>query len=250
MNQLNQCGQFLPDRGKFLQCAADSMASPEQLRVMNCYRDADGSNLRFASCVSGAEGRGLRRETINCIETSMKDGTDIDACAATQFGSPDVQRLITCASQSSKEQGQVNWIGTAICMAGNTYLTPEQTIVAQCMVNSGGEPLDFVACAGGQLTSRELNKCLSEGIGGDNGCFGNNNSVIIALRNMENDLRNGLGPNNDLVKAVNTVRNDLTHGPGPNNDLVRATNQIGQAFQQVGQQTQDTIRNVFPGLFH
>jgi hypothetical protein len=136
-------------------------------------------------------------------------------------------------------------------MAGDRHLTPEQTIVAQCMVDSGGEPLDFVACAGGQLTARELNKCLSDGIGGDEGCFGNNNSVLVALRNMESDLRRGgLGPNNDLVRAVNTVRNDLINGPGPNNDLVRATNQIGQAFQHVGQQVQDNIRAVFPGLFH
>jgi hypothetical protein len=51
-------------------------------------------------------------------------------------------------------------------------------------------------CAASRLTARELTKCVEHGIGGDDGCFGNNNNLVG---------RNGF-----------VVRNIAALGGGPN----------------------------------
>lgn len=79
----------------------------------------------------------------------------------------------------------------------------------------------------------ELEKCLTDGIGGD-GCFGDNNDLLgkkgwtaRTLSNAVNDVINGPGPNHDLFgrngwlgTQLENVRKDFEEGPGRNHDIV------------------------------
>ena len=102
-------------------------------------------------------------------------------------------------------------------------LTPEQQIAVQCVAETGGQPYAAAGCAATQLT-----------VGGDRGCFGNNNDLVgrngwtaRTFSNVVSDIQHGPGPNNDLVgsngfvvRTAQNIQNDIRNGPGRNNDLV------------------------------
>jgi hypothetical protein len=96
----------------------------------------------------------------------------------------------------------------------------------QCAISSGGQPYAFAGCVGTQLTVNELDKCMTQGIGG-RGCFGDNNTLIKYYKNQWKDVTKGPGPSNDLVgrdgfvmRSIENARRDITEGPGERNDLV------------------------------
>ena len=128
--------------------------------------------------------------------------------------------------KSQAESADPSAIGIATCLAaGQLRLNPELTIAVECAATSGGEPLVFAGCAGGRLTARELEKCLSNGIG-EGGCFGPNNEIVKGLRQLGVDMEQVLNPNGFAIQAFNTAVNDINNGPGPNNDVVRAIETI------------------------
>ena len=85
-------------------------------------------------------------------------------------------------------------------MAGRQTLTPEQQVIVQCALQTGGEPISLTTCVGGQLTMNELSKCLSIGIGG-RGCFGDNNTATAFVNNAWRGVRSGLGSNDSSAAA-------------------------------------------------
>ncbi|MEH3085466.1 MAG: hypothetical protein PGN26_02760 [Xylophilus ampelinus] len=126
-------------------------------------------------------------------------------------------------------------------------MNPELTVAVECAMTSGGEPMTFAGCTGGRLTTMELNKCFTIGVGG-NGCFGDNNEIVKGLRavgvdlqrimgpngfavqnwnNAINDIQRGPGPNNEVNKAIRTINNDLKNGMGENNDIRKALKNFG-----------------------
>lgn len=113
-----------------------------------------------------------------------------------------------------------------VCAAGNS-LTPEQQAFLECAIQTGGQPYAYAGCVGTRLTLNEIDKCFSQGIGGD-GCFGDNNTIVNFHKNAWKDVTEGPGPSNDLVgedgALVRTMRNawsDITEGPGPNNEICK-----------------------------
>ena len=85
------------------------------------------------------------------------------------------QVALQCAAQSDGDT-----TGFAACAGSNLFnlnLNPEQQIAVSCVVETGGQPYAAAGCIATRLTARELEKC-ADGIGGDDGCFGNNNDLI------------------------------------------------------------------------
>jgi hypothetical protein len=111
--------------------------------------------------------------------------------------------MVSCAANST---GATSF---ALCAAGPA-MNEEWRTVAECAVETGGNPIGTGGCAAGRLTLRELTKCFTGTIGKD--CFGPNNTIVKDLTNAFNDVIHGPGQNNEIVKAVRAI-GDLTGGP-------------------------------------
>jgi hypothetical protein len=122
-----------------------------------------------------------------------------------------------------------------VCAVGSN-LTPEQQVFATCAISTGGQPYAFAGCVGTQLTLNELQKCLTQGIGGS-GCFGDNNTAVKFVSNAFKDVTEGPGPSNDLLgrdgwvgRKAHDIANDIQNGPGESNDLVGRCGFVGTAL--------------------
>ena len=120
----------------------------------------------------------------------------------------------------------------------------EQQIAIQCVVETNGQPYAAASCTASRLTARELQKCVTDGFGGPNGCFGDNNDLVggngwtvRSFNNIVSDIQHGPGPTNDLVgsdgfvhRKSQDIQNDIQNGPGPNNDLVGCNGFVSRMF--------------------
>lgn len=245
------------DRTRFADCMMKSMLGKKEYEVYDCGRKNSNDKGAMALCMLSSVGGPNEKRAIGqvstCYNQHKSNWNQYPLCMASQNMSEDAARLLSCVQKQS-EQGSVSFYGTATCyVAGSLRFTPEQQIAIECAVSTGGQPYAFAACAGGQLTARELDKCFQKGIGGD-GCFGPNNEIVKALRalgvdmgallgpnntivrnwnNVVNDLRNGPGPNNEVTKAIQTVSNDLANGPGRGNDIVKAVDRVIPGFSNL-----------------
>ncbi|MEV1965813.1 hypothetical protein ABZR56_05040 [Pseudomonas aeruginosa] len=238
------------EQRQFMECAAGKLFSQQQMQVYECVSRSPDDSAR-AQCLAGTLLGPNEQQVLNqvqaCYSQSGGDWNKLPLCMANQQFDPRTQQTIGCLQQQAAS-GQSSAWGAVACI-GSTQLSmnPEMTIAVQCAATTGGDPMSWAGCTGGQLTQRELTKCLTNGVGGPDGCFGPNNTIVQGLNqlnqmvqqqfgpnndavrhlnNAVNDIRHGPGPNNDLVRAMNTVANDLTHGPGENNDIRKAANQI------------------------
>ena len=176
------------DTGNLAECAGrgilGSKLTPDQMKAVNCAAqnsdDADG----FAGCLANGlladQLNPQQRGLLNCAVDHGVDSGEFAGCAArTMFGnriSPEANAAIGCAVQSQGDYQQFG--GCAANKFLNLNLNPEQQIAIQCVVSSGGQPYVAAGCAASGLTARELSKCVEHGIGGDEGCFGNNNDLV------------------------------------------------------------------------
>jgi hypothetical protein len=170
----------------FAGCWSRQMMSDQQRRVANCLSES-GSLGSFAFC---AAARPLTQEEQRIAECALNSRGDFGvtlSCTGLQSLTAEQQRLARCIINSG-----ANVAAAAICAGGNN-LTPNQTVVAECAVKSGGQPYTFAGCVGGQLTTTELQKCLTDGIGGQHGCFGENNTIVQSVRSAWEGA--SLGPN-------------------------------------------------------
>lgn len=218
------------NRQQFGDCMVKAMAGDREAAAYQCARSHDTADAR-AFCMIGILGgqreRQLATALQQCHTTYGADYSRYPLCMSSYTADGDAGRLLACVEQQSR-QGDVTVMGTAMCYGAQQLdLNPEMQIVVQCAVATGGEPYSFTSCAGGQLAARELDKCLTGGVGGPQGCFGPNNDLIKGLTEIGNVIGAQFGPGNDLVQAWNTAVNDLTQGPGPNNDAVRVIQNIG-----------------------
>ena len=189
----------------------------DQRKILECATDADGDSQGFAQCASRALGHHLsadQRTAVNCAVESKGDKDDFISCAGStllnQKLNSDQRKVLECASNSdgdsdkfvgcaapallgrnaSREQkvaiqcaaesgGEVD--SFAACAGANMLnlqLNPEQQIAVQCVVSTGGQPYAAAGCMATRLTARELLKCAANGIGGEDGCFGDNNDLV------------------------------------------------------------------------
>lgn len=228
------------DRDEFVDCMIPKLASPEQARAYQCAKknQADGDDTLMAACLAeqlvGENERRALRQAQQCYREHGGEWKKMPLCMASQQFDERTAAAVNCIAERG-EQGDVTpWV-VAGCAAGAALrLNPELTIAVECAMASGGEPTVFASCTGGQLTMRELNKCVSQGIGGS-GCFGENNEIVKGLKEFGVNTIALLGPGGAGVAAVNTALNDLRNGPGNNNDIVRTVNTINSELQNAGQ---------------
>lgn len=136
------------------------------------------------------------RQAATCLARAGGDAKASAVCVASQYMGKEEARLLNCAATA---QG---YAGFGICALG-PQMNQEWRIAAEC-VAAGGPPPVMAGCVAGRLTIAELEKCFSKGIGGD-GCFGENNTLVVGFRNAANDIAHGPGPNNDIVKGIQAV---------------------------------------------
>ncbi len=211
------------DLDRFSACWIMQMTSDEQREVANCIMmSGDWATASF--CMAG--------------RTLSPDGQAIARCALSTGGQP--QALLMCASgplginpEAVRLAGCVaanptNFWGAAIC-AGGVQLTPEQQVFAECAVQTGLQPYSFAACATGNLTFNEFQKCLEIGVGGD-GCFGENNTIVRLVQDAWKGVAGG--PNSVLNRpgqifgGPNSVFNDPAQVFGGANSIFRNPGQI------------------------
>ncbi len=225
IDKLDECG--VTDNDTDWDCLAKSTLRGRTLSAYRCVADDDGG---VDACLDALGTDERTRRAVALIEKCYESGsdtTDYALCALQGSGNKDITRAAGCVEQQL-ESGDPSYVGAGICFAaGSLNLNAEQRIAVECAVSSGGQPYAFAVCAGGRLTARELTKCFTDGVGGD-GCFGENNEIIKALRVAGIDVNDLANPNGEVIKAWNTVSNDLRNGPGPNNDVVRPLNQVGE----------------------
>ncbi|WP_135213164.1 hypothetical protein [Vitreimonas flagellata] len=248
-----QCMNQSSSREAFGDCMLRSMLGAREERIYECGRNSEDNaelSLCIMNVVGGANERRAATQLAACYETYGENWDAYPLCMAEQNMSNDSARLLSCVRQQA-QQGQVTFFGTAICYgASQIQLTPEQQIAIECAATSGGDPMVFAGCAGGQLTARELNKCFTHGVGGS-GCFGPNNEIVRALRNVGVNLNDAFGPNNDVVRTWNNAVNDIQHGPGPNNTAVQVITTISNDIANGPGPNNDIVRaidNVVPGF--
>lgn len=195
----------------------DRNLNRDQRKVLECATDADGDSEAFTRCASVALGRHLsddQRTAINCAVESKGDKDDFIACAGgallNQKLNRDQRKVLSCAADSDGDSGKFMGCAApallgrnasreqrvamqcaaesggevdsfAACAGANMLnlqLNPEQQIAVQCVVSTGGQPYAAAGCMATRLTARELLKCAANGIGGKDGCFGDNNDLV------------------------------------------------------------------------
>ncbi|ACK86095.1 hypothetical protein Mchl_5335 [Methylorubrum extorquens CM4] len=217
------------DRNQLALCAGrnliGSRLSQDQMKAIGCITQSGGQANVFASCVAGGfVTNQLSRDqqvVFNCAMYSGGNAQQFGTCTAQQFFgnklTPEAQVALGCAIQSG---GSVQAFGG--CAANqflNLNLNPEQQIALQCVVQSGGQPYVAAGCTASQLTTRELQKCFTNGIGGSDGCFGNNNDLVG---------RNGFVVRNiaALAGGPNSVIRDPGQLLGGNNSVFNNPRQL------------------------
>jgi hypothetical protein len=170
----------------FATCAAPTAGiklSDDQRLAIGCANRSQGDANDFVGCLGDAViGRNLsstQRDALACAAQYTGEISSVADCAAEKIfnanASPEVRIAAKCAAQSD---GDVENFG--IC-AGTAYmglrLNPEQQIAVECTVGTGGQLYATAGCIATRLTGRELEKCMSNGFGGD-GCFGDTNDLF------------------------------------------------------------------------
>lgn len=253
-SQILNCLESTDNNASFAVCAAKGNINADAARIVECTSDYNKSRqaATFVECLSGGKVGSDTSRIINCVIDAKGNATKIALCSAGKNLSSEQRRIIECVAnnrgyadagmciasgQLNNEQRRIvgcvvnnrnSYVGMGVCAAGRD-MTPEQQVFVQCAVSTGGEPYSFVGCVGTQLTTIELDKCFTRGVGGS-GCFGDNNSIVSAVKNAWKDVTKGPGPSNDLVgrdgfvmRNMNNAWNDITRGPGENNEICRHT---------------------------
>lgn len=240
------------DRDEFGDCMVNSMLGPREKAVYQCSKSST-SKADLAFCAVGALGGDNERRAASqlqqCYQQYGENWNQYALCMAGQNVGGEGGKLLSCVQQQSNS-GSVSMLGTAVCYgAQSLHLNPEQQIALECAANSGGNPYAFAGCTGGRLTARELNKCFTDGIGGDDGCFGKNNEIVKELNRVNNALQVQFSNQNPAVQAFNNGIRDIQNGPGPGNTGVQIiTNAANDVTRGMGDNNdiKKAIRNVFP----
>ncbi len=192
------CQALIPSGAQaFVGCWSKQMMSAPQQHVVTCYAQS-GTAVEFVACALGVHLSQDQANAVSCASQNGGDGVAIAECLGRTYLGSDEQRAIECLQQDT------DVFGFGACIAGGRYLTPEQQVLVQCALQTGGEPISLTTCVGGQLTMNELSKCLSIGIGG-RGCFGDNNTATAFVSNAWRGITYGSGPNNTGVAAVRNM---------------------------------------------
>lgn len=210
--------------------------TPEQRAVLGCAEKRRESKNTLYECLEPIVDSRLSAEqkaALSCLRKSESVGRFATCFGRLVLGgklSEEQVAAIDCASSTTSAFG---FAGSAVNKLAGAKLTPEQELAASCVAETGGQLYVAAGCAAVRLTVRELEKCLTAGVGQD-GCFGDSNDLVgkdgwttRTLRNAAGDIVHGPGSSNDLVgsdgfvvKTVSNAIRDITEGVGSGHDLL------------------------------
>jgi hypothetical protein len=254
MVQAASCLEAAKDDQARLRCAGPLLGG-DAGRIVTCYKGGDVATEQMLSCamagkpgvagvasavacVQGAKdalsavascGAGHLDPKVvavaSCASQASGDTTKLASCAAVSFVPEEYRGLATCATTSQSV------VGFGLCAAG-PRMNAEWRMAAECAATSGGVPVTFAACTGGRLTIAELTKCFTGKIGGTDGCFGENNTLVKAFT----DVGRGLDHLGGQIAQVGdkTVR-----------EMGNAIHDIGGAIAQLATTPGNAIQNFF-----
>ena len=236
-----ECQGYRNQSDDFYSCWLERALPPNQQRNLRCADATDFIDV-YIYCIHGIRITPQDEDFIFCAhEFSLYGRREVENCLGRFLRNENEIRLARCVYETQGNLWQAAW-----CASGR-QLSPEQQVIAGCVMQTGGEPKSTIACIGGTLTVREIEKCFSGGIGTSQGCFGPNNDAVRYLRNAWNDVTRGPGPNNDLWRLGRSMWSDMTHGPGPNNDVRRFLDNAQRDLTQ-GPGPNNEVRRALDGL--
>ncbi|KYH05885.1 hypothetical protein A1704_12390 [Chryseobacterium cucumeris] len=248
-NSLNFDGSL--NQMKFGDCMVTNMAGQKELEIYKCAKNSatmEEQSLCMLSILGGSKEKQITQDMLKCYKEYGGNYEMYPLCFADKVNDPELKQLVSCFKDQANS-GEISFMGTAVCYgASKLNLNTEAQIAVECAVSTGGQPYAFAGCAGGQLTYRELNKCLTNGVGGDNGCFGKNNTIVKGLNQIGDALKGQFGPNNDIVKTWNTTVHDLQYGPGKNHEAVKVVRNISNELGKAGTNVAKEIKKVVPKI--
>ncbi|MGK3144100.1 hypothetical protein [Pantoea sp. C2G6] len=250
---LESCLNNSKSKNDFLNCSVESLFPQTQRKIYKCVVLSDNEREEcIAAAILGQNEQKIYHQVRKCYEKHDGNIEEMPLCMASQQFNEDTQQAIQCA-QEQLQEGQFSAWGTIACVGGSRLkMNKEMTIAVQCATTSGGDPWVWAGCTGGQLTKNEIEKCFSSGIGGENGCFGDNNTIVQYLRKAGEMINSEMGSNNELSIVFNNAINDISNGPGPSNDIVEAANTVVNDLHNgpgEGNDIRKTLNQIFPGIW-
>ncbi|MFC3161240.1 hypothetical protein [Chryseobacterium arachidis] len=238
------------DKQKFGHCMIEKMSGKKEFEIYKCSKNSvtpEEETLCMINIMGRSKEQQYSRKIAKCHNEFGSDYSKFPLCFSETEHDSDFKKMISCV-KGLGQQGLLNFSNVAICYGANAFdITPESLIVAQCSSASVGDPYVFVGCAGGKLSSAELNKCLTQGVGGDKGCFGKNNAVHKTLISLGDGLNKKFGAANSLVKDYNKALADLNSESVYNTEAVRILRDTGNELKkQQNDSGQEQIKKLLP----
>ena len=188
----NYAGQSLP----FLSCLiSGDTALAQEVRIVQCLINSKEPSDFVAACLPLDD----RIRIPAACALRQTDRAGLIGCAGAAFLDGQERRILACAvsSQSYFEFG--------VCLSG-LRMNNEVATLVRCAGESGGEPHVAAVCTVGLWTMNELEKC-QKSIGGADGCFGPNNTIVKYLVDLNEALQSGpIPPATILLASIQTAK--------------------------------------------
>ncbi|WHR56734.1 hypothetical protein [Acinetobacter haemolyticus] len=247
------------DESAFYSCIAGSVFGPHEKAAMECAQKAE-DRIELGMCILndqlGSGNKKIAQDAADCYAQYGQEWNAYPQCLAMKNAPPEAANLVNCVRTQMISGQTPNYWTMGLCALPKSIFNPnpETTIALECAATTGGQPKLFVACAGGRLLERELDKCFSGGIGTSNGCFGPNNSITQAYDQIESQLKNVLGANSVAFQAWQAAR--LSMDPykmaeatrNVNREINRAITNTNIAIATAGRQAADAVAKVTPDV--
>lgn len=238
------------NRNLFFDCVANNSMGAREREIYNCARNAGDNKEALSMCMLkttlGSSERAALSRVEDCARQYGNNWNQYPVCMASGQFDEKTQLAVSCAQQNIRN-GSADYWGMAACYAGPQFLNSVQpnaeTMVAiECAMGSGGEPTTFVGCTSGRLMASELQKCLTDGIGGK-GCFGDGNTITQAYNKVGKEIENAFGKNSVVADAWKVYA--ATTNPA---DAAKAMNNIVREAGTAGQNIAREAQKVLPRI--
>jgi hypothetical protein len=181
-------------------------------RIAKCYTDANGDTTLTGLCGANVTLTEQQSKLYQCITMASNPNERI-LCAASPFLDQKTAKVANCVVENGGDFASSAACSADIQFPGTQGMNNEWRTTVQCAAASGGEPYTTSGCVATRLTLTELSKCVTGGVGKQDGCFGPNNSIVV----MGKESVEAIGR---VLKALDPqqMAGDLVH-PGPNNEV-------------------------------
>lgn len=256
-------------------CVLEGSLPPVASKLLDCQRKYKSDAKQVSSCMAGAVGGDVGKAA-TCIEQFKGDwgksamcyagdkvpkpAADALECAQKSTGTvalgscvaaknlPDnLRKPAQCIAESGGEP-----LGVGVCMASDG-LNADQRIALQCLASTGGEPTSFATCTGGRLFVKEMFNCVDKKLFEDK-CMGENNEIRKFLKALGVNLT----PNTVVGQALNVPLEVIKFqiavaqaalkglddlGKNLNREMNRAAEDIGRETGRIANQAKTDANN-------